>query len=160
MPKLASVWGVAYDPARLRVLGNEAKAIEDKDGNFVAFKPDTDLVIYYEVNNLQLTERFTVGNALLAGVTFGTNTKNVTAQLELVYKTYRRDPASGQYRRVWLGGCGLHTMYMTTDFPFPDVIKSQAKAKQLWDEAAARTIELCGKHLTNLADSERKVARQ
>lgn len=160
MPKLATVWGVTYNPAKLHILGNGISAVEDQEGNFIAFKPNTDLVILYEVNSLLLTERFTMGNALLAGVTFGTNTKNVTAQLELSYKTYRRDPASGQYKRVWLGGCGLHTMYMTTDFPFPEVIKSQAKAKQLWDEAATKTVELCGKHLTNLADSEGKLARQ
>ncbi len=160
LPKLAAVWGVTYDPAKLHILGNGISPVEDKDGNFIAFKPNTDLVIFYEANNLLLTERFTMGNALLAGVTFGTSTKNVTAQLELSYKTYRRDPATGKYKRIWLGGCGLHTMYMTTDFPFPEVIKSQAKAKQLWDEAATRTVELCGKHLTTLAENEGKLARQ
>ncbi len=154
MPKLATVWGVAYNPAKLLILGNEIKAVEDQEGNFIAFRPDTDLVILYEVNNLLLTERFTMGNALLAGVTFGTNTKNVTACSSW------RDPASGQYKRIWLSGCGLHTMYMTTDFPFPEVIKSQAKAKQLWDEATSKTVEICSGHLTNLADSERNLARQ
>jgi len=157
MPKLAVLWGVTYDPAKLRV---ETTPPEDREGNFVAFRPDTDLVIYYEVNNLLLTERFTAGNAILAGVTFGTNTKNVTAQLDLFYKTYRRDPASGKYKRIWVGGCGLHTMYMTTDFPFPEVVKSQPKAKQLWDEASAKIIERCGGDLANLADKERKLAKQ
>lgn len=158
MPKLAALWGVPYDPAKLRVV--DLRVVENQDGNFTAFAPTTDLVIVYSVHSLRLTERFTVGNALLAGVTFGTNTKNVTAELDLFYKAYKRDPASGGHKRVWLGGCGLHSMYMTTDFPFPEVVKSQEKAKQLWDEASVKTVELCAKHLGNLAESERKLAKQ
>lgn len=158
MPKLATLWSVSYNPAKLRVV--DLRVIENKDGHFTAFSPTTDLVIVYSVNNLRLTERFTVGNALLAGVTFGTNTKNVTAEIDTFYRVYKRDPASGVHKRVWLGSCGVHSMYMTTDFPFPEVVKSQEKAKQLWDEASAKTIELCTKHLGTLAENERKLAKQ
>lgn len=158
MPKLATLWGVPYEPSTLRVV--DLRNIEDQDGRFSAFTPATDLVIVYSVQNLRLTERFTVGNAILAGVTFGTNTKNVTAEVETSYRVYKRDPASGAHKRVWLGSCGVHSMYMTTDFPFPEVVKSREKAKQLWDEASAKTIELCTKHLGTLAENERKLAKQ
>ena len=117
-------------------------------------------MIVYSVHSLRLTERFTVGNALLAGVTFGTNTKTSPPN-----STCSTRPTSATRRAAGtnvsgFGGCGLHSMYMTTDFPFPEVVKSQEKAKQLWDEASVKTVELCAKHLGNLAESERKLAKQ
>lgn len=158
MPKLATLWDVPYEPAKVRVV--DLRVIEDQDGNFTAFAPTTDLVIVYSVQHLRLTERFTLGNALLAGVTFGTNTKNVTAELDIFYRAYKRDPASGKHKRAWHSGCGLHSAYMTTDLPFPEVVKSREKAKQLWDEASATTIDRCAKHLDTQAENERKVAKQ
>jgi hypothetical protein len=146
MPRLAAAWGVSYEAAKLRVF-DKSTPLEDKEGNFIAFRPITDLVVVFSVNNLTLTERFTMGNALMAGVTFGTSTKNVTAQVDARMSVYKRDAAKGTHQRVWQGACGVGTHSMEIDYPFPEVIRSQEKAKTLWDAAVPKTVESCSKYL-------------
>lgn len=158
IPKFSSVWGQHYDPSRLRVIGSDTP-IRDQNLNFVAFNPVTDLVLVFEVSELMLTERQTMGRALAAGFTFGTNTKNVSAQVTVWLEAYKRDPASGKYKRVWLSSCGADANSMPIDFPFPEVIKSREKAKQLWDAAAPLTIEKCAKYFDILTEQQRKVAQ-
>ena len=158
LPKLAAVWGQSYDPSRLRFV-EATKPIHDQKLNFTAFTPATDLVLVFEVNDLTLTERQTMGRALAAGFTMGTNTKNVSAQVTVWLEAYKRDAASGQYTRVWLGSCGADANSMPIDFPFPDVMKSREKAKQLWDAATPLTIEKCTKYFNFLTEQQRKAAQ-
>lgn len=152
MPRVAEIWNLSYDPAKVRVY--DQGLFEDKDGNFTAFAPTTDLVVTFGVDNLRLTERFTVGSAVLGGLTMGTNTKKVTAEVETSARVYRRDPATGKYRRVWWQPCGLHSMHMNVDFPFPEVVRSKEKARVLWDAGAAKTIEVCSAGFMQMRDRE------
>lgn len=158
IPKFAAVWGQPFDKSRLRVIG-AGTPIQDQNNNFIAFNPVTDLVLVFAVRELTLTERQTLGRAFAAGFTLGTNTKNVTAQVIVWLEAYKRDSASGQYKRVWLSSCGVNNMSMTIDFPFPEVIKSREKAKQLWDAAAPLAIEKCSEYLDALNERERKLAK-
>lgn len=158
LPKFSSAWGQNYDPSRLRVVGSDTP-IRDQNLNFVAFNPVTDLVLVLEVSELMLTERQTMGRALTAGFTFGTNTKNVSAQVTVWLEAYKRDQASGKYKRVWFGSCGADANSMPIDFPFPEVIKSREKAKQLWDAATPLTIEKCTRYFDMLAEQQRKAAQ-
>lgn len=151
MPRLASAWGVPYEAAKLRVF-EQGTALEDKEGNFIAFRPVTDLVVVFSINSLTLTERFTMGNALMAGVTFGTSTKNVTAQVDARMSVYKRDAAKGSHQRVWQGACGVGTHSMDIDYPFSEVVKSREKAKTLWDAATPKAIESCTKYLAAVAE--------
>ena len=158
IPKFSAVWGQNYDPSRLRVVGSDTP-IRDQNENFIAFNPVTDLVLVLEVSELMLNERQTMGRALAAGFSLGTNTKNVSAQVTVWLEAYKRDAASGKYKRVWLSSCGADANSMPIDFPFPEVIKSRDKAKQLWDAATPLTIERCGKHFDTLIEQQRKVAQ-
>jgi hypothetical protein len=158
IPKYAAVWGQTYDPSRLRVVSSDTP-VRDQNLNFVAFNPVTDLVLVFEVSELTLTERQTMGRALAAGFTLGTNTKSVSAQVTVWLEAYKRDAASGKYKRVWLSSCGADANSMPIDFPFPEVIKSRDKAKQLWDAATPLAIEKCGKYFDMLVEQQRKVAQ-
>lgn len=149
MPKLAAAWGVAYDPSRLRVL-EHGTPLETEDGTFKAFNPITDVVLVVTPYHVLLTERQTVGRAFAAGFTFGTNVKNVTAEGYMQLSAYKRDASTGKYKRVWQGACGVGNMQMDIDFPFPEVIKSQEKAKQLFDAATPKMIENCGQYLAQV----------
>ena len=158
IPKFAAVWGQPFDKSRLRVIDADTP-ISDQNQNFTAFRPITDLVLVFEVRELTLTERQTLGRAFAAGFTLGTNTKNVTAQVTVWLEAYKRDSASGQYKRVWLSSCGANAISMPIDFPFPEVVKSREKAKQLWDAAAPLAIESCSKYFDALNEKERKLAK-
>ena len=148
MPKLAAAWGIDYDPSRLRVM-EQGTPLESEDGTFKAFNPITDVVLVVAPYHVQFTERQTLGRAFAAGFTFGTNVKNVTAEGYLQLSAYKRD-ASGAYKRAWSSSCGVGNMQMDIDFPFPELIKSQEKAKQLFDAATPKIIEFCGKHLAQM----------
>ena len=91
IPKFAAVWGQPFDKSRLRVIG-AGTPIQDQNNNFIAFNPVTDLVLVFEVRNLTLTERQTLGRAFAAGFTLGTNTKNVTAQVTVWLEAYNAIP--------------------------------------------------------------------
>ncbi|BAU49174.1 hypothetical protein SVA_2626 [Sulfurifustis variabilis] len=148
MPKLAAAWGVDYEPSRLRVL-EHGTPLETEDGTFKAFNPMSDVVLVVAPYHVMLTERQTIGRAFAAGFTMGTNTKNVTVEGYVQLSAYKRD-ASGVYKRVWQNACGVNNVQMDIDFPFPEVIKSQEKAKQLFDAATPKMIENCGQFLAKV----------
>ncbi len=102
---------------------------------------------------LTLTEKFSVGGAFAAGFTLGTNTKKVAAQTTVTLRAYRRDPASGQYRKVWTTLCQGPATNSKVEYPFPEVIESRDKARQLWDAAVPVTIESCSKILAYMEKS-------
>jgi hypothetical protein len=152
MPELARLWGVPYAPDQMRVV-QAGTAFEDAQGNLVGVKATTDLVLTFAVTALTLTEKFSVGGAFAAGFTMGTNTKNVAGQTNALMRAYKRDPATGQYAKIWTQPCGGLAMYSKVAYPFPDVVQSREKAKELWDAAMPITIENCSKVVESLVKS-------
>jgi hypothetical protein len=152
MPQLAQLWGVPYSPAQLRVM-QPGTRIEDAQGNLVGIPATTDLVLLYGMPGLTLTEKFTVGGAFAAGFTMGTNTKNVAADTFVTMHAYKRDPASGGYKKVWTGICTGMAMHSKVDYPFPEVMQSRDKAKQIFDAAVPATIESCSRAIQAQAKS-------
>lgn len=75
----------------------------------------------------------------------------MTAESYLWLRAYRRDPATGRYKRVWGDGCAVLNTQMAVSYPFPELVQSRDKAKQLWDEAAPKLIENCKLRLRQLA---------
>jgi hypothetical protein len=152
MPQLAQIWGVPYAPRDLHIVQPSAP-LEDAQGNLIAGTPTTDLVLAFAFNNLTLTEKFSMGGALAAGFTMGTNTKKVAAQTTVTMHAYKQDPASAQYKKVWTGLCQGPAMYSKVEYPFPEVIQSQDKARELWDAIVPVTIDSCSKALRNMEKS-------
>jgi hypothetical protein len=142
MPALAHAWGVPYAPEQLRVVAPDGVK-EDEHGYLSGMEADTDLVLVARMPMLQLTEKITMGAAFRAGFSFGTHTKEVTAESMLAFRAYRREPETGRYKNVWDRFCLMNNMQMETAYPFPEVVVSREKAKTLWDEATPRLISLC-----------------
>lgn len=152
MPQLAQAWGVPYDPRQLRLM-QPGKPIEDAQGNFIGPRANTDLVLVFAFNGLSLTEKFSAGGALAAGFTLGANTKNVAAETTVTLRAYKRDPASGQYKKVWTQLCQGMAMFSKVSYPFPEVMQSPEKARELWDAILPVTVESCSKRLASAAGS-------
>jgi hypothetical protein len=154
LPKLAQAWGVPYNARAVRIIPKDTK-LEDESGHFLAFQPTTDVVLVFAVSELEITEKPTLGGALAAGFTAGFNAKDVSSQTSAALTAYKRDAASGQYRRVWTGGCMVHIFSMDVAFPFPELVKSPEKAKQLWDRTTPKLIENCSQYLEATAKQAR-----
>ena len=152
MPQLAKLWGVPYDAKQVRVVQSD-KPLMDAQGQMTGVVGTPDLVLRFTVANLELTEKFSVGGAFAAGFTMGTNTKNVAAQTTAVMSAYKRDPATGKYTNVWTQLCSGLAMNSKVAYPFPEVVKSRDKAKELWDAVTPLTIESCSKVIESVAKS-------
>jgi hypothetical protein len=122
----------------------------------VNFDGDTDLVLLYSVSGITLTERFSMGGALAAGFTMGTNTKDVTTTDSVLFQAFRRDPASGNYATIWNLGCCASYVQMKMAYPFPEAIKSKQKIAEMLDESAAISIEGCNKTLHRFSQQAKK----
>jgi len=146
MPQLAQLWGVAYSPAQLRVV-QPGTRMEDEKGNLLGVSATTDLVLIYAMPGITLTEKFSVGGAFAAGFTMGTNTKTVAADTHVTMHAYKRDPASGDYKKVWSGICTGMAMHSKVAYPFPEVMQSREKAREIFDAALPTTVESCSRVL-------------
>lgn len=150
MPTLAHAWGVPYVQEQLRVV-EMGGVKEDDKGYLIGVEAETDLVLVTWMPMLQLTEKVTMGAAFRAGFSFGTHTKEVTAESMLAFRAYRREPDTGRYKNIWDRFCLMNNMQMETAYPFPEVVVSQEKAKSLWDEATPRLVSFCGEVLQHWA---------
>jgi hypothetical protein len=149
MPELARLWGVPYAAGDLRTV-QPGVPFEDAQGNLIAGSPTTDLVLAFAFNELSLTEKFSMGGALAAGFTLGTNTKKVAALTTVTMRAYKRDPASGQYKKMWTALCQGLPLYSKVEYPFPEVMQSRDKARELWDAIVPVTIESCSRVLRSM----------
>lgn len=155
MPKLAQTWAVAYNPKALRLLPKDTK-LEDESGQFIAFQPTTDVVLVFAVRDLEITEKPSVGGLFAHAVTAGFNEKDVSSQAIAVLTAYKRDSVSGQHRRVWALGCGVMVLMMDVSYPFPELVKSPEKAKNLWDATTPKLVEYCSRDLEQTAKAAGK----
>lgn len=140
LPRFASAWGVPYDSQKVKFVPITQDLF--KNGHFVGFTPTTDLVLVYDMGGLELTEKRTVAGALAAGFTLGMNTKHVAAQPAVALTAYRRQ-ADGSYKNIWHRLCIGPAQASPIAYPFPQVIKSPAKAAKLWRAAEAPTVKVC-----------------
>ncbi len=147
LPKLAGLWAVPYHPEELRILERDQITF-DEQRNLVGFDSNSDLLLMYSVNNISLTERFSMGGALASGFTMGTNTKSVTTTAAVNLSAFKRDPASGTYTNIWTLGCGANYTQMKSSYPFSEAVQSAEKIASLLDETTSVSIDSCSKTIT------------
>jgi hypothetical protein len=78
--RLASAWGFTYKPDQSVVLKDHPAAIDSNTKLVSGLSSEADLILMTEIHNVNLTERFSMGGALAAGFTFGTNKKSLTTE--------------------------------------------------------------------------------
>lgn len=149
MPKLARAWGQPYDPAERVVLDDQLALVED--GLLKNFKTDADLVLMLEVNNINLTERFSMGGAFAAGLTMGTNTKSLTVEAPVLMRAFKPSADNpGNYEMAWWRNCGPNYTTMETSYTMEELQEKPELMQEILDEARAQAVKNCTNVLASL----------
>jgi len=146
--RLASAWGFTYTPEQLVVLKDQPAAIDPNTKLVSGLSTEADLILMTEIRNVNLTERFSMGGALAAGFTFGTNRKSLTTEVSVVVRAIRHNSADGSYKQIWSEVCGTNYTTMKTSYPLKDLEESHDKVVEIISEATEKSIANCGRRLS------------
>lgn len=141
---LAAAWHVRYDESSV-VTAHNRVTVDPNTEQMHGLQSDADLILMTEVANVELTERPTLGAALKDGLTMGFGKKRLTAQVLVVMNAMRRNADGAGYREVWYRVCQMPAAAMTTYASLAELRESPQKFQPILQEAAERTIEVCGK---------------
>ena len=145
--RLAAAWGFTYKSDHLVVL-KDAPAVIDPNTKLISgLSNDADLVLMAEVHNVNLTERFSMGGALAAGLTFGANKKSLTTEVSVVVRAIQHNAADGSYKQIWAEVCGPNYTTMKTAYPLKDLVDSHDKVMEIVKEATEQSIAICSRRL-------------
>jgi hypothetical protein len=145
--RLAAAWGFPYKPEQLVVLKDRPTAIDPNTKLASGLSSDADLILMTEIRNVNLTERFSMGGALAAGFTLGTNKKSLTTEVSVVMRAIQHNPADGSYKQIWSEACGTNYTTMKTSYPLKDLEGSHDKVIEIITEATEKSIANCSRRL-------------
>lgn len=142
MPKLAAAWSQSYSPEEVVILSDMPAVVEE--GLLKNFNTNADLVLMLEVNNINLTERFSMGGAFAAGLTMGTNTKSLTTEAKVLMRAFKPSETSpGNYEMAWWRFCGSNYATMKTSYTLEELKAKPELMQQILDEARGQAVESC-----------------
>ena len=144
--RLAAAWGFTYQADRLVVLKDPPAAIDPNTKLVSRLSGEADLILMTEVHNVNLTERFSMGGALAAGFTLGTNKKSLTTEVSVVVRAIQHN-ADGTYKQIWSEVCGTNYTTMKTSYPLKDLEESHDKVIEIVTEATEKSIANCTRRL-------------
>lgn len=145
--RLAAAWGFTYKPDQLVVLKDIPAAIDPNTKLVSGLSSDADLILVSEIRNVNLTERFSMGGALAAGLTLGTNKKSLTTEVSVVVRAIQHNVADGSYKQIWSEICGTNYTTMKTSYPLKDLEESHDKVVEIVTEATEKSIANCSRRL-------------
>jgi hypothetical protein len=146
--QLAGAWGFSFNPNQLVVIRDMPVTVDPNTKLIEGLKSDAELVLMTEVHNVNLTERFSMGGALAAGISFGTSKKSLTTEVSVVVRAIQHDAATGTYKQIWAEVCGPNYTTMKTSYPLKDLVDSHDKVLEIVNEATEKSIAICGRRLT------------
>jgi hypothetical protein len=144
--RLATAWGFTYQPERLVVLKDTPAAIDPNTQLITGLASDAELILMTEVHDVNLTERFSMGGALAAGLSFGTSKKSLTTEVSVVLRAIQHN-ADGSYKQIWAEVCGPTYVSMKTSYPLKDLVDSHDKVMEIVNEATEQSIAICTRRL-------------
>lgn len=147
LPQVAAKWGVNFRSDRMRVVEDGMPAVGD--GYLHGYEGDADTVLASYLWFLKFTEKPTIGGALKAGFTLGTNVKHVTAEVAWHSAAYKRQP-DGRYKEVWRHVCWVPAAQNNQSVPFPELLKNPTQAQALLQDADEVAREFCTKRIAAL----------
>ena len=150
LPKLAQAFNRKMTHEQVYRIDDPRK-LKRENGHILNMDVDADLILMSEMHSLNLTERFSMGGALLSGVTMGTNTKNLTFETPIALYVLTKTDVKGAYKVDWRGVCGATYVTMKTAFTMEALLEHPENAQALLSEAKLQTIEGCGKLIDQLA---------
>jgi hypothetical protein len=149
--RLAGAWGFAFDAGRVIELRDEPAVVDPNTKLVKGLHSDADLILMTEVHNLNLTERFSMGGAFAAGVTFGMNKKSLTTEVSVVMRAVQRNASDGTYKQIWAEVCGPNYTTMKKSYPLKQLTESHEKVAEILDEATHQAIDICSRRLASLS---------
>jgi hypothetical protein len=147
LERLAAAWGFTYNPVQLVVLKDTPAVIDPNTQLIKGLSSDADLILMTEVRNVNLTERFSMGGALSAGLTFGTNKKSLTTEVSVVVRAIQHSTADGSFKQIWALVCGPNYTTMKTSYPLKELVESHDKVLEILQEATEQSIASCSRRL-------------
>jgi hypothetical protein len=145
--RLAAAWGFRYSPDQLLILKDAPATIDPNTQLIKGLDSDADLILMTEVHDVKLTERFSMGGALMSGVTLGTNRKSLTLEVSVVTRAIARSAGDGTYRQVSALVCGPNYTTMKTSYPLKDLVESHERVMEIVHEATDKSISSCSRRL-------------
>ena len=145
--QLAAAWGFSINPDQVIVLRDMPATVDPDTKLAHGLKSDAQLVLMTEVHNVNLTERFSMGGALAAGLSFGTSKKSLTTEVSVVVRAIQHDVATGTYKQIWAEVCGPNYTTMKTSYPLKELLDSHDKVMEIVNEATEKTIAICSRRL-------------
>jgi hypothetical protein len=101
-----------------------------------------------EVNNINLTEIFSMGGAFAAGLTMGTNTKSLTTEATVALRAFKPSvDEPGTYEMAWWRLCGPNYTTMKTSYTMDELQEKPELIQQILDEAKVQAVEGCSRVL-------------
>ena len=146
--QLAVAWGFSFNPDQVVVLKDTPITLDPNTKLIKGINSDAELVLMTEVRNVNLTERFSMGGALAAGVSFGTSRKSLTTEVSVVVRAIQHEAGTGTYRQIWSEVCGTNYTTMKTAYPLKELVDSHDKVMEIINEATEQSIARCGRRLT------------
>jgi hypothetical protein len=151
LPAFAQAWHVSYDPTKVIRLTDTVARVDLSSGYLTNVDSDADMLLVAQVDNINLTERFSMGGALLSGVTMGMNEKMLTTEVRVGLQVFKRDPNWDTYKQVWATSCDPQYIHMETAYPLTELAASRKKMDEVLAEATRQSIERCTASLNALA---------
>lgn len=153
LPVFANAWHVPYDATNVIRLKDNVAYVDPKSGYLTNVDSDADMLLVAQVDNINLTERFSAGGALLSGVTMGTNEKSLTTEVRVGLYVFKRDPEWDSFKPAWSTSCGPLYVHMETSYPLKELAASKGKMNAVLTEATRQAIERCTASLNAFAKS-------
>lgn len=151
LPQFAASWGLSYEEGSVIALSDSPAYVDRQSGRLQGVDTDADLILMMEVSNVNLTERFSMGGALKAGLTMGMHQKSLTTEVRVALRAFKH-PASGSgYEQVWWRMCGPDYTTMKTSYPLDELMQSGEKMDEILDEATQQAIDGCTQLLQTVA---------
>lgn len=151
MPSLAEAWHVPYKATDVIKLSSKIAYVDPETHYLTNVNTDADLVLMAELRNINLTEGFSFGGAVMSGVTLGMNEKSLTIEAHMVLSAYKPDSEWAAYKKVWSVACGNIYSTMKTAYPLKELKQSPEKMNQVLSEAADQALESCNRLLTSIS---------
>ena len=150
LPAMADLWQQPFSSRNTQVVPANTLTIKGEARVLNGLQTDADLVLVLSVDNINLTERFSMGAAFASGFTMGTNEKSLTTEVSFMMRGFKRD-AAGQLVEVWFQPCGTNYTTMDTSYYLKDLVDSKANMTEILDEATGQSIDSCTEVLGILA---------
>ena len=142
MPVLAKTWNIPFNRKSITYLPSN-RPLEDDDGYYLGKDLNTDLIIAYSVDSVELNEQQSVGGFFEGLVTAGFNDKSVAPTIMASVNVYKHDSATGKNKKIWWRSCLAHSLHAPSVVKFNILKNDPKKGKAMMKESLEIFVDNC-----------------